>query len=78
MGAYVDELAAEPGDPVPRMLESIEATLERFRIHFDTWERQSVVEQRDPRGARADRDLRGRRRGLGADLEATATTRTAS
>jgi arginyl-tRNA synthetase len=44
MGAYVDELAQEPGDPVPRMLESIEATLERFRIHFDTWERQSVVE----------------------------------
>ena len=28
-GAYVDELAAEPGDPVPRMLASIEATLER-------------------------------------------------
>ncbi len=48
MGAYVDELAAEPGDPVPRMLQSIEATLERFRIHFDTWERQSVVEAEIP------------------------------
>ena len=48
MGAYVDALAAEPGDPVPRMLESIEATLERFRIHFDTWERQSEVEQEIP------------------------------
>ena len=29
---------------MPRMLEQIEATLERFRIHFDTFERQSVVE----------------------------------
>ncbi len=48
MGAYVDELALVPGDPVPRMLESIEATLERFRIHFDTWERQSVVEAEIP------------------------------
>ncbi len=48
VGAYVDALAAEPGDPVPRMLESIEATLERFRIHFDTWERQSVVEREIP------------------------------
>jgi arginyl-tRNA synthetase len=30
------------------MLHRIEASLERFRIHFDTWERQSVVEQRLP------------------------------
>ena len=30
------------------MLEQIEATLERFRIHFDTWERQSVVEAEIP------------------------------
>ena len=36
-GAYVAELANEPGDPVPRMLEQIEQTLERFRIHFDSW-----------------------------------------
>jgi arginyl-tRNA synthetase len=48
IGAYVDALAAEPGDPVPRMLQSIEATLERFRIHFDTWERQSEIEQEIP------------------------------
>jgi arginyl-tRNA synthetase len=48
VGAYVDALAAEPGDPVPRMLQSIEVTLERFRIHFDTWERQSEIEQEIP------------------------------
>jgi arginyl-tRNA synthetase len=47
-GAYVAELAAEQGDPVPAMLERIEATLERFRIHFDSWERQSVVEAEIP------------------------------
>ena len=28
------------------MLEAMERTLERFRIHFDSWARQSVVEQR--------------------------------
>jgi arginyl-tRNA synthetase len=43
-GDYIAELAAVAGDPVPRMLERIESTLERFRIHFDTWERQSSVE----------------------------------
>ena len=43
-GAYVAELATLPGDPVPAMLERIEATLERFRVHFDSWERQSAVE----------------------------------
>jgi arginyl-tRNA synthetase len=47
-GAYILELAREPGDPVPRMLQQIEATLERFRIHFDTFERQSVVESEIP------------------------------
>jgi arginyl-tRNA synthetase len=47
-GDYIYELAQQPGDPVPQMLERIEASLERFRIHFDTWERQSVVEQRLP------------------------------
>ncbi len=47
-GAYVADLAAEPGDPVPRMLERIEASLERFRIHFDSFERQSVVEAEIP------------------------------
>jgi arginyl-tRNA synthetase len=45
-GAYVAELAREDGDPVPRMLERIEASLERFRIHFDGWARQSELEQR--------------------------------
>jgi arginyl-tRNA synthetase len=45
-GEYVAELAAEDGDPVPKMLERIEATLERFRIHFDSWALQSNLEQR--------------------------------
>jgi arginyl-tRNA synthetase len=43
-GDYVVELATLPGDPVPAMLARIEATLERFRIHFDSWERQSEIE----------------------------------
>jgi arginyl-tRNA synthetase len=47
-GEYVAELAAIPGDPVPPMLERIEATLERFRIHFDSWVLQSGLEQRLP------------------------------
>jgi arginyl-tRNA synthetase len=47
-GDYVAELAAEDGDPVPKMLERIEATLERFRIHFDSWARQSELEERLP------------------------------
>jgi arginyl-tRNA synthetase len=47
-GEYIRELAAHVGDPVPEMLRRIEASLERFRIHFDTWELQSVVEQRLP------------------------------
>ena len=47
-GDYVAELAALEGDPVPRMLAQIEATLERFRIHFDTWERESDLEPEVP------------------------------
>ena len=47
-GGYVAVLAEEPGDPVPRMLEQIEAALERFRIRFDSFERQSVVEAEIP------------------------------
>jgi arginyl-tRNA synthetase len=43
-GAYVDELAASPGDPVPRMLGQIEQTLDRFRVHFDSWAKQSELE----------------------------------
>ena len=47
-GDYIAELANLDGDAVPIMLERIEATLERFRIHFDTWERQSAVELEIP------------------------------
>jgi arginyl-tRNA synthetase len=47
-GDYLTELAATPGDPVPPMLERIERTLERFRIHFDSWARQSDLERRLP------------------------------
>ena len=47
-GDYVAELAALSGDPVPAMLERIEEMLERFRIHFDTWERQSEIEVEVP------------------------------
>jgi arginyl-tRNA synthetase len=48
-GAYVAELARFDGDPVPRMLEQIERTLERFRIHFDSWARQSVLQEELPK-----------------------------
>jgi arginyl-tRNA synthetase len=47
-GAYIDELAALGGDPVPKMLEEIAATLERFRIRFDSWALQSELERRLP------------------------------
>ncbi|HEY7603797.1 MAG TPA: arginine--tRNA ligase [Gaiellaceae bacterium] len=47
-GEYVRELAGRPGDPVPAMLERIEASLERFRIHFDSWALQSRLEERLP------------------------------
>jgi arginyl-tRNA synthetase len=47
-GDYVRELAAIPGDPVPPMLKQIEATLERFRIHFDSWALQSALAERLP------------------------------
>jgi arginyl-tRNA synthetase len=47
-GDYIAELAELDGDAVPVMLERIENTLERFRIHFDTWERQSAVELEIP------------------------------
>jgi arginyl-tRNA synthetase len=45
-GDYVRQLAAEDGDPVPKMLAQIEASLEHFRIHFDSWALQSELEQR--------------------------------
>jgi arginyl-tRNA synthetase len=44
-GPYIADLAASDGDPVPGMLERIEATMARFRIHFDSWARQSELEQ---------------------------------
>jgi arginyl-tRNA synthetase len=47
-GEYVAELAREEGDPVPRMRAQIEQTLERFRIHFDSWVNQSEIEQKVP------------------------------
>src|SRR5882672_10730486 len=47
-GAYVADLARLEGDPVPHMLASIEQTMERFRIHFDTWALQSELEKRLP------------------------------
>ena len=47
-GTYVEELTRLEGDPVPNMLHQIEATLERFRIHFDSWTRQSEIEAEIP------------------------------
>jgi arginyl-tRNA synthetase len=43
-GEYMEELARVEGDPVPAMLREIEASLERFRIHFDSWTRETEVE----------------------------------
>jgi arginyl-tRNA synthetase len=47
-GDYIRDLADLPGDPVPEMLHRIEESLERFRIHFDSWAKQSELEQRLP------------------------------
>jgi len=47
-GDYVAELAELPDDPVPQMLHRIEETMERFRIHFDSWAKQSELERRLP------------------------------
>jgi len=47
-GDYVADLAKLPEDPVPAMLGRIEATMERFRIHFDSWAKQSELERRLP------------------------------
>ena len=47
-GEYVVELAREESDPVPKMLGQIEASLERFRIHFDSWALQSELEKKLP------------------------------
>ena len=45
-GSYVADLAKLEGDPVPPMLASIERTMERFHIHFDSWALQSELAQR--------------------------------
>ena len=47
-GDYIADLAAIEGDPVPAMLAQIEATLARFRIAIDSWERQSALEREIP------------------------------
>jgi arginyl-tRNA synthetase len=47
-GAYVNEIAAEPGDPVERMLDEIKRELEAFRIRFDTWVLQREIETQIP------------------------------
>ena len=47
-GDYVADLAREDGDPVPAMLHRIEESLERFRVHFDSYRRQSELELRLP------------------------------
>jgi arginyl-tRNA synthetase len=47
-GEYVAELAQLPGDPVQHVLDRIERTLERFRVHIDTWARQSELEREVP------------------------------
>jgi len=45
-GEYMNALAQLDGDPVPPMLAQIEASLERFRVHFDSWALQSELERR--------------------------------
>jgi arginyl-tRNA synthetase len=47
-GAYIADLAALEGDPVPKVLAEIEQSLERFRIHFDSWALQSALAERLP------------------------------
>jgi arginyl-tRNA synthetase len=47
-GAYINDLAVLKGDPVPLMLKEIESSLERFRVHFDSFRRQSELELRLP------------------------------
>jgi arginyl-tRNA synthetase len=45
-GDYIAELASIDGDPVPVMLRRIEQSLERFRIHFDSFALQSELAKR--------------------------------
>ena len=48
VGDYISYLATYDDDPVPHVLHEIEESLERFRIHFDSWARQSEIEERLP------------------------------
>jgi arginyl-tRNA synthetase len=45
---YVREIAAEPGDPVERMLKVIEEELLEFRVPVETWVLQRKVEREIP------------------------------
>ena len=45
-GEYIGDLARAGGDPAAEMLHRIEESLEAFRIHFDSWARQSELEKR--------------------------------
>ena len=47
-GDYVAELATIDGDPVAVMMRRIEETLARFRVHFDSWTRETEVEVEIP------------------------------
>jgi arginyl-tRNA synthetase len=47
-GEYVVQLATLAEDPASAMVEQIEETLESFRIHFDTWARETEVEPEIP------------------------------
>jgi arginyl-tRNA synthetase len=47
-GAYVAEIAAEPGDPVERMLREIDQELTAFRVPVDSWVLQGDVMREIP------------------------------
>ena len=42
-GEYLAEIAADPGDPVDRMLDEIKRELDAFRIRFDSWVLQREI-----------------------------------
>ena len=43
-GDYIRELAGEDGDPVAPMMARIRETLERFRVHFDSYQLERELE----------------------------------
>ena len=45
---YVREIAAEPGDPVERMVQAIQDELLEFRVPVDTWVRERDVDLEIP------------------------------